>query len=123
MRLLVCGGRDYGVTLSQRKFLYAELDRLKPSAVIQGGASGADARAREWARYHDIPCVTFEADWRTHGKAAGPIRNQRMIDEGKPDMVLAFPGGRGTADMVRRAMAAKIPLTQWLADEVNARHE
>lgn len=46
----------------------------------------------------------------TNGKAAGPIRNQRMLDEGKPDLVVAFPGGRGTADMVRRAKAAGVPV-------------
>jgi len=48
------------------------------------------------------------AKWSKHGRAAGPIRNQEMIDECKPDLVVAFPGGRGTADMVRRAKAAGI---------------
>jgi predicted polyphosphate/ATP-dependent NAD kinase len=45
----------------------------------------------------------------TQGKAAGIIRNQRMLDEGKPDLVIAFQGGDGTADMVRRANKSKIP--------------
>jgi hypothetical protein len=48
------------------------------------------------------------ADWNTHGRAAGPIRNQRMLDEVKPELVVAFPGGRGTADMVRRAREAGV---------------
>ena len=49
-----------------------------------------------------------EADWAKHGRKAGPIRNQRMIDEGRPDLVVAFPGGTGTADMVERARVAGI---------------
>lgn len=51
---------------------------------------------------------TFRANSRKHGRAAGPIRNQQMLDEGKPHLVVAFPGGTGTADMVRRAQAAGV---------------
>ena len=50
----------------------------------------------------------FPADWKVRGRAAGHIRNQQMLDEGRPHLVVAFPGGRGTADMVRRARAAGI---------------
>ena len=57
---------------------------------------------------HNIECLTFPADWKTYGRAAGPLRNARMIAEGKPDLVLAFPGGRGTADMTRKARAAGV---------------
>jgi hypothetical protein len=46
-------------------------------------------------------------DWKTHGKAGGPIRNQMMLDDYKPQVVIAFPGGSGTADMVRRAHATQ----------------
>jgi len=109
-RVLVCGGRDFSET--QRACTC--LDRLRVShsieTVIDGGARGADGIASFWARSRGLENVTFKADWRTHGKAAGPIRNQRMIDEGKPDLVVAFPGGRGTADMVRRAEAAGVPV-------------
>ena len=56
----------------------------------------------------------FPADWIRHGRAAGPIRNEQMLREGCPDLVVAFhddPGlGRGTADMVRRALAAGVPV-------------
>lgn len=47
------------------------------------------------------------ADWKRHGRAAGPIRNQKMLEE-KPEMVVAFPGGKGTADMVKKAGQAGI---------------
>ena len=110
MRLLVCGGRDF----SDREHAYRTLDRLARAhqidVVIEGDARGADRIAGYWARVRKIDNLKFRADWATHGPAAGPIRNQRMIDEGKPDLVLAFPGGSGTADMLKRARAAGIPI-------------
>ena len=107
MRVLVCGGRDYNRELAFDCEMDA-LDMPRGSVVIEGGARGADALARGYARIYRFVTESYPADWRKHGKAAGPIRNQRMIDEGKPDLVVAFPGGKGTADMVRRAKAAGI---------------
>ncbi|MCO5072143.1 MAG: DUF2493 domain-containing protein [Rhizobiaceae bacterium] len=109
MRVLVCGGRNY----SDKAYLWNVLDGLGPpevSAIISGAAKGADTLAAEWAKRFGFPLYEFPADWKALGKAAGPIRNQLMIDEGKPDLVVAFPGGRGTADMIRRAEGARIPI-------------
>jgi len=113
MRVLVCGGRDY----ADAKSVFAVLDNIRreygPLTVIQGGASGADALARKWcATEPRVHMVNEPADWKTHGRAAGPIRNQKMLTEHKPDLVLAFPGGRGTADMVRRARAAGVRICE-----------
>ena len=111
MRVLVCGGRDY----RDRARAYAELDRLPREGlvIITGAANGADSLARDWCFARDgVEIEQYPADWKTYGKAAGPIRNQQMIDEGRPDLVLAFPGGRGTADMVKKAKAANIPVTE-----------
>jgi hypothetical protein len=112
MRILVCGGRDYW----NQTAVWGALQALKLKAgvdvIIEGGASGADALAASWALSERVPCIGIEADWGAHGKAAGPIRNQRMIDEGKPDLVIAFPGGKGTADLVRRARAASIEVRE-----------
>jgi len=81
--------------------------------IIHGGATGADSNAGHWARMMDgVTELRFDADWKRHGKRAGPIRNQKMINHGKPDLVVAFPGGRGTADMVRRAMAAGVTIME-----------
>jgi hypothetical protein len=82
--------------------------------VIAGGARGADTLAVQEARARKppIPVRVYPADWRRHGKAAGPIRNQQMLDEGAPDLVLAFPGGGGTADMVRRARRAGLEVVR-----------
>lgn len=100
MRVLVCGGRDY----RDPKAVYDALSALdRVSVVIEGGALGADCFAAEWADKTETEHLQFVADWKAHGRAAGPIRNKRMLDEGKPDLVLAFPGGRGTANMVKQA--------------------
>jgi hypothetical protein len=104
-RLLVCGGRDF----DGRDALFSELDRIAPTTIIQGGARGADRLAANWANAH-ANLETYPADWDRHGKAAGAIRNQQMLDEGRPDAVLACPGGRGTADMVRRARSAGLTI-------------
>lgn len=107
-RLLVCGGRDY----SDRRRAYVELDRIHVaypiSVIICGAAAGADRLAMDWAAARRVKCLPFPADWEKHGRRAGPIRNQQMLDEGVPTLVVAFPGGTGTADMVRRATKAGI---------------
>lgn len=108
MRVLVCGGRDW----DDWESVYRELDKRSPTMVINGGAMGADQNARMWARDKNVPCVTLEADWTRLGRRAGPIRNQAMLDELRPDLVLAFPGGRGTADMVRRARKAGVEVVE-----------
>lgn len=104
MRLLVCGGRDF----TDRDWLYSVLDDIKPAVVIHGAAPGADTLAGDWAKERGVPVEAYPADWDKHGRAAGPIRNSRMLREGKPDLVLAFPGGRGTANMVKQAGQAGV---------------
>jgi hypothetical protein len=102
VRLLVCGGRSY----SDREKLFWTLDALHAATpvtlIIHGGASGADALADAWAKERGIPVQVFEADW-SNGRSGGPIRNRAMLNEGKPDQVVAFPGGTGTANMVKQS--------------------
>jgi hypothetical protein len=105
-RVLVCGGRAY----NNAKLVYDTLYALEPSLIIQGGATGADFLAREYAGVLAVPLKTYKADWFKHGKAAGPIRNQQMLDFERPEVVVAFKGGDGTADMVARAKKAGIPI-------------
>jgi predicted Rossmann-fold nucleotide-binding protein len=104
-RLLICGGRE---SISSAVFCWLErnAERVVPSpieVVIHGGARGADRAAGEWALKRGIPIQRFPADWDRYGKAAGHLRNTQMLVEGNPDLVIAFPGGVGTADMVRQA--------------------
>ena len=110
-RVLVCGSHRFKNTV----FVYATLDRLSRDwspdlTVIEGDAPGVDRMAGYWARSRGHRNRKFPAEWRKHGKAAGPKRNQRMIDEGGPQLVVAFPGERGTTDMVDRAERAGIPV-------------
>ena len=108
MKVLVCGGRDFTDQAAVSSALDAMLKYHPKVSIIEGGAAGADMRARIWAENNSISCITFRADWKTHGKAAGPIRNRRMLEEGKPDLVLAFSGGRGTENMISQAEKAGV---------------
>lgn len=111
-RVLVCGGREF----NDPTFIWRNLTSLHArrnfTVVIQGGAKGVDTFARIWAEQKTLPCEEYAADWANKGKAAGPIRNRRMLEEGKPDLVIAFPGGRGTANMVEQARAAGIEVIE-----------
>ena len=106
MRVLVCGGRDF----DDMAMVERVLGEVEITELIEGGAKGADTLARTWAKDNEIPVRTFKADWGRYRKGAGPIRNRQMIDEGKPDLVVAFPGGSGTANMIGLARAAGLPL-------------
>lgn len=112
MRVLVCGGRDY----DDIPRICEELDKLHSNrrieVVIAGGARGADFLAANWASMRAVRKEIYPADWDMLGRRAGPIRNQQMLDKGKPDLVVVFPGGRGTADMVRRARAAGVEISE-----------
>jgi hypothetical protein len=115
MRVLVTGGR----TFRDRDWLWAGLDLLhsrRPiTEIIEGGATGADVRAGEWAYRREIRCTVVPAQWELysaglkHGQKnpAGAIRNVEMAKM-RPDLVLVCPGGTGTAHMVETAKAHKL---------------
>lgn len=109
-RVLVCGGRHYSNRNRVAQVLFAAVERLGMTTIIQGAADGADRLAAEWGWDNRVGVASFPAKWNEDGKAAGPIRNARMLREGKPDFVIAFPGGKGTADMVQQAEAAGVPV-------------
>lgn len=110
MRLLVFGGRDYANAARLQHVLYAVHAKRPITLIIEGGAKGADRLAREWAIANNIPCVTEEANWAMDGAAAGPIRNAAMLHKHNPEGAVAFPGGRGTADMAAKCEAAGVKL-------------
>ncbi len=111
-RILVCGGRDFRGQAMLFGVLDMEAEQTPIDLIIQGGASGADELARQWAYSRGCKVRAYFADWEAHGKAAGPIRNQEMLDDGRPAKVIAFAGGRGTADMIRRARKAGIEIVE-----------
>lgn len=120
MIVLVCGGREWSDRTPIEFMLRGFYDQYPDSlTVIEGGARGADRIAGQWAaRYRQIGVgwVRFDAHWQGHGKRAGAIRNQEMLEYG-PDVVVAFKdefdhslGRGGTEDMVKRAKEAGVPV-------------
>jgi hypothetical protein len=114
VRVLVCGSRTYTNEQSVHEVLCAIHATNPISVVIDGAASGADTLAWGWGvNTPNVESERYPADWELHGKAAGPIRNQQMLSEGKPDLVVAFVDkpltqSRGTFDMVKRSRAAGV---------------
>ena len=129
-RVLVCGGRNYG-----RKWTAThgwdederQIDRLfhvldnaleaatlaeRPFVLIHGGAKGADSLSGLWAsmRQDRVEERVYPADWDTHKRAAGPIRNKLMLTNESPHVIIAFKGGSGTADMIRQGKKAGVPV-------------
>lgn len=118
--VIVCGSRNY----DNEDKVWRELTRLhkfefKITLVVHGGAGhrngnrsyGADQMAGRWANAMGIPVREYSVskeDWVRIGRSAGPKRNALMLTEQTPDYVIAFPGGTGTADMVRRARRAGV---------------
>lgn len=107
-RLLVTGGRDYFESFRVNQVLGA-VHFLRPvGLLIVGDADGADRLAREWAQQNKVPIREFKADWNGQGRMAGPLRNARMVAEGKPHFAVVFPGGAGTRDMTLRLIEARV---------------
>lgn len=111
-RVLVCGGRAY----FDAKRIWSVMDHYLREAdnfecLIHGAARGVDSIAGEWAQARGLPVLPFPADW-SKGPIAGPIRNQQMIREGKPTLIIAFPGNYGTANMIDKARRAGVAVLE-----------
>lgn len=114
-RVLCCGDRNWKdieaieLMLKNRHIVHSI------EVLIEGEANGADILSAEVAKRLGIPILSFPANWKKYGKAAGVIRNQQMLDEGKPNLVLAFHDNikesKGTKDMIHRAVKANIPVS------------
>lgn len=109
MRVLVTGGREF----DDLELLEMTLDTIHAAqgfaVLIHGAASGADSLAGEWAARNGIEVLACPADWKRYGRRAGPLRNRQMLDL-SPDLLVAFPGGRGTADMIAAAKERGVPI-------------
>lgn len=102
MRVIVCGGRDFTDHALIRRTLRNIHAETPIKHIFHGNARGADTIAGNWGYEKNIPTHSVPAQWKKYGRRAGPIRNQNMLGQGI-DLVIAFPGGKGTADMVKRA--------------------
>lgn len=105
---VICGGRFFA---DQAMFdgAMSEIIQLRgcPARIIHGDCQGADRMAAAWGKRMGIGVVAVHADWATYGLKAGPKRNQLMLDTFKPSVLVAFPGSRGTADMMRKSRKAR----------------
>jgi len=124
VRVLICGGRDFTnkrlmmTTMGAAEALHGEF-----ACVIHGGAKGADEIGGKWAEWKGLPVFECRANWTKFGKGAGPIRNQWMLEHGRPDLVVAFPTPKsvGTYDMIRRAEEAGVEvMTATYSDQSEA---
>ena len=113
MRVLVCGGRGFYNKLLLKRILDAIHAETPITCIIQGGANGADWLAKHWATaYGGMPQEEYKADWLGQGRSAGPKRNAIMLKASRPDLVVAFPGGKGTADMTKKARVAGVKVME-----------
>jgi len=113
--IAVTGGRGY----RDREHVFVVLDAVRADLragaaatdvrLIHGGANGADKSGSAWATRRQVQQTTLRPDWSTYGKAAGSIRNGQILDA-CPFCVVAFPGGTGTGDMIRRTIKARIEI-------------
>jgi len=124
IRLMVTGCRQ--ATNNDYKAVARVLDQIHSdqpvSELIHGACGhidsepgkyrGIDGLADQWAKERGILPTPYPADWPFYGNGAGPIRNQQMVDT-KPDLVIAFYGGKGTADAVAKAKAAGITVREF----------
>lgn len=113
-RVLIFGSRDW----QDAEAIYTVLNGYRADdlgvTVIQGGGRGADSIAKRWAQINAEEYLTFPADWDRYGRAAGPLRNQQQLKEGKPELAWGFltkplAESKGSADMAHRLAAARVP--------------
>ena len=109
VKALITGGRDF----SDQQFIYHTLDilheRYKFELIVHGDAKGADRLSGQWADEAGVQQIKVPANWVGNGaRKAGPMRNQFMYDLIHPDICIAFPGGTGTANMMKICYDADI---------------
>jgi predicted Rossmann fold nucleotide-binding protein DprA/Smf involved in DNA uptake len=116
MKVIIAGGRDI---LDYKLVLNAIREsKFDITEVVSGMAKGVDTLAVQYANENDLVITPFFADWNTHGRAAGPIRNRQMAEYG--DALIAIWDGesRGTKNMIEEATKRKLQVFVYRADQV-----
>lgn len=113
MKVVVTGGRDF----KDQEFIFKTLNQIHLQTPItlmtSGMAKGVDEICFKWAMKNEINCICVPAKWSRDGRAAGPIRNKEMADMLNHDLVVAFPGGKGTAHMVKYCKTLKLNVQEY----------
>ncbi len=100
MIVVVTGGRDYSNVAHVYQTLNTIHRETPITELVHGAARGADTLASLWARHKGVECTPVYAEWKKFGKRAGALRNEEMLRRFHPALVVAFPGGSGTANCV-----------------------
>lgn len=118
MRTIIAGSR----TIADTALVYSAIESapFPITHVLSGGARGVDAAGEAWAKLHDVPLTLFPADWATHGKAAGPLRNRTMADLAEA-LILIWTGqpttSPGSANMLQEARKRHLLVHEVLASQ------
>lgn len=124
MKVIIAGSRtfhDYQLLLNAIQRFQREVGPI--TEIVSGGAKGADSLGERWAREHQVPVKVFLPDWDAHGPAAGPKRNQQMIDYvGKEGGLIAIwvNRSRGTKDTIFRARKSGLPPRHVQVEEIGS---
>ena len=112
--VLVFGDRkwdDYDFLRDRLNQIHSKVGIAK---IVSGHANGADKMGERFAAEIGVECLVFPAQWERYGRAAGPIRNQQMLDEGGVEYGVGFHDkieeSRGTKDMMSRLLKAELPV-------------
>ena len=109
MKVIIAGSRHMPFSMFHLIDEAVKKSNFNVTEVVCGLARGADMFGGKWAVNNSIPVKTFPADWDTHGKAAGPIRNQQMAEYADALIVFIWDGSRGSKDMLMRMERMKKP--------------
>lgn len=111
-RILICGSREWN-NFEKIKSILHKYKSARETVIIHGDCKGADKISGYLAKQLNMTVEVYPADWKQYGYSAGPIRNQQMLDEGKPDICYAFhediENSRGTKNMISKCKIANVP--------------
>ena len=110
MKLIIAGSRDYFPSENSIIRFLVEKNIPKVKELVCGMCSGVDMCGKNWADNYEIPIKEFPADWKTHGKAAGPIRNKEMAKYADALLLIWDGKSRGSANMKQEMKKLNKPI-------------
>lgn len=119
MRLIIAGSRagaDIGDVNLAVLAAQQEWDDCPVTEIVSGGAAGVDLLGEELAATNGVPVKRFPADWATHGKAAGPIRNRQMAEYADALVAVWDGKSRGTKNMIDEAKKRGLPVYVYILE-------